>query len=91
MDVRAAQAREHHRQAGSHDGVAARHRAQRDQLVRALRREDPTPSYRMLAATVGCSPQLIAHIIRTTPQGEERSGEVRGSPERPPALRLSQD
>jgi AraC-like DNA-binding protein len=68
MDVRAAQAREHHRQAGSHDGVAARHRAQRDQLVRALRREDPgTWTYPTLASRVGCSPQLIAHIIRTTP------------------------
>jgi hypothetical protein len=68
MDIRAAQAREHHREAGSHDGVAARHRAQRDELVRTLRREDPGVwTYPALAKAVNCSPQLIAHIIRTTP------------------------
>lgn len=44
---------------------AERHREQRDQLVRALRRDDPARwSYSALARAVGCSPELIAVIIK---------------------------
>jgi AraC-like DNA-binding protein len=66
MDIRAQQAREHHREAGGSEKQAARHRGQRDHLVRQLRAEDPRQwTYPALAAAVGCSPELIAHIIRT--------------------------
>ena len=45
---------------------AARHREQRDALVRQLRRDDPQRwSYSALARAVGCSPELIAHIVKS--------------------------
>ena len=41
-------------------------RAQRDRLVRQLRADAPsTWTNPALAAAVGCSPELIAHTIRT--------------------------
>lgn len=44
---------------------AERHREQRDQLVRSLRRDDPKRwSYTALAKAVGCSPELIAAIVK---------------------------
>lgn len=65
-DIRAQQAREHHREAAGLTEQAARHREQRDRLVRLLRADDPERwTYPALAAAVGCSPELIAHIIRT--------------------------
>ena len=65
MDARAQQAREHHRTVASHLDQAGWHRVLRDQLVCQLRREDPDEwSYRRLALAVGCSPELIAAIIR---------------------------
>lgn len=65
-DARAQQAREHHRAALSALDDAARHRAQRDALVRQLRAEDPAAwSYGALAKAVGCSPELIAVIVKT--------------------------
>ena len=67
MDSLAQQAREHHRKAGEAAAAADQHRAQRDALVRRLwaeRRNEWT--YARLAAAVGCSPELIAKIIRTT-------------------------
>lgn len=64
-DIRAQQAREHHRKAASDDRSAAQNRGQRDRLVRALRAEDPRRwTYSALAAAVGCSPELIAHIVK---------------------------
>lgn len=64
-DARAVQAREAHRLAGEAERLAARHRAQRDRLVRQLRAEDPARwSYTALAAAVGCSPELIAAIVK---------------------------
>lgn len=46
-------------------GQAGRHRAQRDQLVRQLRAEDPEYwTYPALARAVGCSPELVAYIIK---------------------------
>lgn len=64
-DARAQQAREHHEAAARALADAERHREQRDQLVRALRRDDPKRwSYPALARAVGCSPELIAVIIK---------------------------
>jgi AraC-like DNA-binding protein len=65
MDIRAQQAREHHRESAGHNEQAARHREQRDRLVRQLRSDDPQRwTYTALAAAVGCSPELIAHIVK---------------------------
>jgi hypothetical protein len=61
----AQQAREHHRQAGDATRLAGQHREQRDKLVRRLwatERENWT--HATLAKAVGCSPELIAKIIR---------------------------
>jgi hypothetical protein len=70
-DARAAQAREAHRLAGEADRLAAQHRMQRDRLVRQLRADDPGRwSYSALAAAVGCSPELIAAILK----GRTRTG-----------------
>lgn len=64
-DPRAQQAREHHRQSRDAGGLAAQHRAQRDQLVRQLRAEDPQRwTYPALAAAIGCSPELVAAILK---------------------------
>lgn len=66
MDIRAQQAREHHRLAAEDEQRAAGHRDLRDRMVRLLRAEDPRFwTYPRLAEAVGCSPELIAHIIRT--------------------------
>lgn len=41
------------------------HRTQRDRLIRQLREEDPDRwTYPALAAAVGCSPELVAAIIK---------------------------
>jgi len=64
-DARAQQAREHHEAAARALADADRHRDQRDQLVRSLRRDDPKRwTYLALAKAVGCSPELIAVIIK---------------------------
>ena len=64
-DIRAQQAREHHRESAGLSEQATRHRVQRDELVRQLRADDPQRwTYPALAKAVGCSPELIAHIIR---------------------------
>jgi AraC-like DNA-binding protein len=68
VDIRAQRAREHHRESVRLGEQAARHREQRDRLVRLLRADDPQQwTYPALAAAVGCSPELVAHIVRTTP------------------------
>jgi AraC-like DNA-binding protein len=65
VDIRAQQAREHHRESEGASGLAARHRAQRDALIRQLRAEDPKRwTYPALASAVGCSPELVAYIIK---------------------------
>ena len=67
-DARAQQAREHHEASLEALGQGAQHREMRDRLVRALRADDPqTWSYGALAKAVGCSPELIAHIIKSGP------------------------
>lgn len=64
-DVRAQQAREHHRAAADDLAEADRHRALRNRLVRLLRAEDPARwTYPALAKAIGCSPELIAAIIK---------------------------
>lgn len=65
MDARAQQAREHHEAAARTSHEADIHRQQRDQLVRALRAEDPEQwSYGRLAKAVGCSKELIRLILK---------------------------
>lgn len=63
-DSRAQQAREHHRASLAAGQLAERHRKQRDELVRRLRQDDPGWTYAKLAAAVGCSPELIAAIVK---------------------------
>jgi hypothetical protein len=66
MDIKAQQAREHHARALSLDDEAGREREQRDRLVRSLREDDPKRwTYSAIAKTVGCSPELVAYIIKT--------------------------
>ncbi|AXH97161.1 hypothetical protein DV701_14475 [Ornithinimicrobium avium] len=68
-DARAQQAREHHLRSEGALASAARHREQRDELVRALRRGDPRRwTYAALAQAVGCSPELIAVIVKGDPR-----------------------
>ena len=64
-DVRAQQAREHHRASAVALQQAEQHREQRNRLIRQLREEDPFRwTYRALATVVGCSPELIAAIAK---------------------------
>jgi len=64
-DIRAQQAREHHRASAAATEEAERHREVRNELVRALRDSDPSRwSYAALAKAVGCSPELIAAIVK---------------------------
>jgi hypothetical protein len=64
-DVRAARARELHRQAAEADQLAARRRAERDRLILQLRAEDPQRwSYSALASALGCSRELVALVLR---------------------------
>lgn len=63
MDPRAAQARGYHRKITEAAEESARHRYTRDQLILALRRDDPARwTYAALAQAVGCSTELIAKI-----------------------------
>ena len=63
MDARAQAAREHHHAARHEERLAAQHREQRDALVRDLYATGDW-SYKQLATAVGCTPELIAKIIR---------------------------
>lgn len=64
-DIRAQQAREHHRHAKDSESLAEQHRTARNALVRALRAEDPGRwTYSALAKAVGCGPELIAAIVK---------------------------
>lgn len=82
--MRAAAAREHHRDAAAAGRLADEHRECRDRLVRQLRAEDPQRwTYAELARTVGCSPELVAYIIRGSRSGTaaadaSRCGDVGG-------------
>lgn len=64
-DIRAQQAREHHRHSKDSERLAEQHRSARNALVRALRADDPAVwTYRALAGAVGCTEELIAAIIQ---------------------------
>lgn len=64
-DPRAALAREAHRLSLEADALAARHRQQRNSLIRALRAEDPMRwTYLALAQAVGIKPELVAAIVQ---------------------------
>jgi hypothetical protein len=64
-DARAQQAREHHRALAAALAGAEQHREQRNELVRQLRAEDPQRwTYPALAKAIGCSPELIAAIVK---------------------------
>lgn len=64
-DIRAQQAREHHRLADEANAQAKQHQRQRNRLVRQLRADDPDVwTYPALAKAVGCSPELIAAIVK---------------------------
>ena len=66
MDIRAATAREENRLAAEDERSAGLHREKRDRLVRQLRAEDPGRwTYPALAKAVGCSPELIAYIVKS--------------------------
>lgn len=64
-DIRAQQARDHHQLAIRNEQLAGFHRLHRNRLIRLLRAEDPARwTYAALAAVVGCSPELIAVVIK---------------------------
>lgn len=64
-DIRAQQAREHHRHSKDSERLAEQHRAARNALIRALRAEDPGRwTYPALAKAVGCTPELIAAVVK---------------------------
>jgi len=64
-DARAQQAREHHRALAAALARAEQHREQRNRLIRQLRAEDPERwTYPALARLLGCSPELIAAIVK---------------------------
>jgi AraC-like DNA-binding protein len=64
-DIRAQQAREHHRASAAAAAKAEHHRELRNKLIRDLRQADPQHwTYANLARAVGCSPELIAAIVK---------------------------
>lgn len=61
----AALARNAHRKSLERESEAAQHRSLRDGYIRSLRKADPDRwSYGRIAREVGCSPQLVAYIIK---------------------------
>ena len=64
-EIRAQQAREHHRLAGADEESARRHRESRDRLIRQLRAEDPERwTYAAIAAAVGITPELARAVVK---------------------------
>ena len=64
-DARAQQAREHHRAQAAAEALAKQHRDQRNRYIKQLRADDPERwTYPALAKAVGCSPELIAAVIK---------------------------
>lgn len=65
-DSRVALARQAHQDSLQSEAEADLHRQKRNELVRALRAEDPqTWTYKRLGEAVGCSLELIHHIVKT--------------------------
>jgi hypothetical protein len=64
-DACAAQAREHHRLAADAGRYGARHREQRNALIRQLRAEDPDLwTYPAIGRAVGISAELVRAIVQ---------------------------
>lgn len=64
-DTHAALARLHHLASLASEQQADQERTLRNAIVRALRAEDPDRwTYGALARAVGCSPELIASIVK---------------------------
>lgn len=83
MDVRERLARECHQAAAELERNAAVLRAQRDHVVLTLRAEDPRKwTYDRLAASLGCSRELIAVIVRSGRPGRWASDAARPHPHR---------
>jgi AraC-like DNA-binding protein len=67
-DSQAALARWHHRASQALTLQAEHEREARNAAIRALRVSDPQRwTYSTLARAVGCSPELIAQIVRSRP------------------------
>lgn len=67
VDAVVQQAREHHRRSHEHSRVAGLHRLQRDMLIRQIWRDSRDEwTYEKLAKAIGdgCSPELIAKIVK---------------------------
>lgn len=65
---RIALARQAHEASLRSEKEASRYRQQRDELIRSVRAEDPKKwKYATLAKAIGCSPELIAYIMKNTP------------------------
>lgn len=64
-DDRLLSARVLHQEARAEVSLAKQKRQQRDELIRRVRAEDPRYwTYTRLAGAVGCSPELIAYIVK---------------------------
>lgn len=58
-------AREHHQRASSMLGMYRHHLQKRDELIRELRASNPREwTYAKISETIGCSPELVAKIIK---------------------------
>ena len=62
MDVRLMQARDWHRRAVEAERLAGVARDQRNRIIRELFAEG-VPG-RSIAAALGCSPELVSHVVR---------------------------
>ena len=64
-NTRLVMAQRAHDLANSSDRQAARYREQRDRAIREIwENERESWTYAKLAARIGCSPELIAHIVK---------------------------
>jgi AraC-like DNA-binding protein len=69
-DLRVARARDSHQAAAEKDAQARAYRDTRDRLIRELRAEDPSYwTLGALAREIGCSKELIAHIVKQEESG----------------------
>jgi hypothetical protein len=74
-DPRALAACDRHCNAAVFDGLARAERRRRDELVWELHTENPRAwSLAVLAEAVGCSKELVAHIVRERRKREQGDG-----------------
>jgi len=72
LRLKVAQAKKLHRASISDSDRASQRRAQRDELIVQLRAEDPaTWTYARLGNELGCSPELIALIMRKSAESAQ--------------------